>query len=136
MFETMTLLDAVRKDMESGIFDFTEDGKCSGCGSCCSNFLPMSSKEVKAIKNYVRGKGIKEQRRLFPFASQTIDATCPFRSESERKCLVYEVRPAICRDFQCDKPRKKIQAQKDMYHGKFQIVDMREEFFPKQHGGR
>ena len=124
-------LQEMMEDMERGVYDFTQDGECSNCGECCSRFLPVSSKEVKAIKRYVHKHHIKEQKHLFPIAQPTDDWTCPFRSESERKCLIYEVRPAICQDFRCDKPAKHIKANKDMYHGRYQVVDMREEFFYK-----
>lgn len=120
--------------MESGAYDFTVDGKCSNCGSCCSNFIPVSSKEIKLIRRYVEKHKIKEQKRLIPTADPYIDCTCPFRSEEERKCLVYEVRPAICRDFQCDKPAKHIKANKNLYHGKYMVCDMRREFFGGKHG--
>lgn len=117
------------KDMESGVWDFTVDGKCSNCGACCSNFLPVSAKEIKVIKRYIQKKGIKEQKRLYPTMEPHEDFTCPFRSDAEKKCLIYEVRPAICRDFQCDKPRKKIHADRDMYQDRYAVCDMRMEFF-------
>ena len=31
--------------------NFTVNDKCSNCGQCCSNLLPMSEKEVKNIKS-------------------------------------------------------------------------------------
>lgn len=129
MVKTGTIIDVIQQEMENGVYDFTKDGKCSGCGSCCSRFLPVSGKEVKTIRRYVQKKKIQEQRHIYPTASPQDDWTCPFRSERERKCLIYEVRPAICRDFQCDKPRKKIKADKALYHGRFSVVDMRKEFF-------
>lgn len=117
------------EEMESGVYDFTVDGKCSNCGSCCSNFLPVSSKEIKEIRRYIQKKGITEQKRFYPTADPVIDGTCPFRSEETKTCLIYPVRPAICRDFQCDKPAKKIQRNKDLYHGKYMVCNMRMEFF-------
>ena len=27
--------------------NFTKNGKCSKCGSCCSNFLPLTQSEIK-----------------------------------------------------------------------------------------
>lgn len=123
-------LAELKRDMESGIYDFTKDGECSSCGKCCSNILPMSSKEIKEIHRYMRKHKITEQRVIFPLkVPAAFDLTCPFRSEKERKCLIYECRPNICRDFRCDKPRKQIQANKEMYHGRYEVVDMREEFF-------
>lgn len=119
----------VIKDMESGVFDFTKDGKCSGCGACCSNFLPISENEVKRIAAYVRKYNVKEQKHFVPTATPPIDFTCPFRNNVERKCEIYPVRPAICRDFQCDKPRKKIEADRNLYESELGIVFMRETFF-------
>lgn len=115
-------------DMKSGVLDFTVDGKCSGCGQCCSNYLPVGQGEVDKIRKYIKKHGIKEIKRASPSMGM-VDMVCPFRSDIERKCLIYPVRPAICRDFQCDKPRKNIEADKAMYHEKFQIVNMRAEFF-------
>ena len=53
-------LEEVMKDMKCGVFEFTKDGKCSGCGQCCSNYLPISSKEIKEIKRYVKKHHITE----------------------------------------------------------------------------
>lgn len=122
-------IDQLIKDMESGIYDFTKNGECSGCGSCCSNILPISSKEIKEIHRYVKKHKIKEQKVLYPVSGESFDLTCPFRSESERKCLIYDVRPQICRNFRCDYPRKKIRLNKNLFHGKYDVVDMRKEFF-------
>lgn len=115
-------------DMKSGVMDFTVDGKCSNCGQCCSNYLPIGEHEVDNIRKYIKKHGIKEIKRFSPHRDM-VDMVCPFRSDVERKCLIYPVRPAICRDFQCDKPRKNIEADKAMYHGKFRVVNMRAEFF-------
>lgn len=131
----LKILKDIMDEMEQGVYDFTQNGECSNCGQCCSRFLPVSAKEVKAIKRYIQKHRIKEQRHLLPTASYTDDWTCPFRSEAERKCLIYEVRPAICRDFRCDKPAKQIKANKDMYHGRYQVVDMRMEFFIEENDG-
>ncbi len=62
----------------------------------------------------------------------TMDWTCPFRNEAERKCDIYPVLPAICRDFKCDKPAKCTMANRDMYEGKYDIADMRGTFFEKE----
>jgi len=42
------------EDMERGVYDFTKDGKCSGCGQCCSSILPLSSSEIKEIRRYIK----------------------------------------------------------------------------------
>lgn len=119
------------RDMENGIYDFTDNGKCVGCGACCSNYLPLSSKEVKEIHRYIKKHHITEKKHNAPTTSPIFDMTCPFLDESKscEKCSIYPVRPQICRDFKCDKPRKKIYADKRISHIRLAVVDMREEFF-------
>ena len=123
-------LDEVLADMKAGVYDFTKDGKCSNCGQCCADLLPISDEEVRKIRAYIKRNNIKEQRHFLPTVLvPAFDLTCPFRSNAERKCVIYEVRPAICRDFQCDKPRKQIEADKAIYHGLYFPRSMRATFF-------
>ena len=117
---------------KNNVTDFTKNGECSNCGHCCGNFLPISGKEIKNIKRYVAKRRIKEQRRIYPMATPVLDMLCPFRDEVNRRCTIYAVRPAICQDFRCDKALKNIKADKSLYHGKYRVVDMREEFFGKR----
>lgn len=124
-------MQEIINNMKSGIYDFTVDGKCSSCGACCSNVLPLSGKEIKEIKRYVKKHRIKEQKHIAPVKNNTLDLTCPFRDDINRKCLIYDIRPGICRDFQCDKTPKGIQTSKELYHKRYKIVDLREEFFSK-----
>ena len=123
-------LNEVMEDMQSGVFDFTKNGECSNCGNCCSDFLPISPEEIRRIAAYIKKNGITEQKHFLPLANYPqMDLTCPFRNNTERKCMIYEVRPAICRDFRCDKPRKKIEADKALYHGLYVPHSMRLTFF-------
>lgn len=117
------------QNMESGLYDFTVDGKCSNCGECCSNYLPVSDKEINAIRRYIKQHGIKEIKHFLPTAKPATDLQCPFRSDLEKKCTIYPVRPAICRDFQCDKPRKHITADREMYNGKYGVISMKAVFY-------
>ena len=133
----MSLLGTVEQmlaTMESGVWDYTENDECSGCGNCCGNILPISSKEIKRIKRYIEKHGIKEQIRRFPTANPTIDMQCPFRDEIGRRCTIYPVRPAICQDFRCDKSEKEIRLNKALYHGKYSVTDMRAVFFGRENG--
>lgn len=114
------------KQTEITIKDFTKDGKCSNCGECCSNILPMSRKDIKRIKAYVKQHNIKEQRHN---ALVGIDMTCPFRDEANRKCLIYEIRPAICRCFMCNHTTEDIQKSKIDLHEMYEPVFMRATFF-------
>ena len=47
----ISTLEQVRKDMEHGVYNHTNNGECTGCGDCCSNLLPMTEKEIEAIKD-------------------------------------------------------------------------------------
>ena len=125
-------LETMIEDMEHGVYDFTVDGECSGCGNCCSNILPVSSREIRVIEKYIRKKHIKAQVRWAPTAVPTVDMICPFRDEKNSRCTIYEVRPAICREFRCDKPRKHIEFNREKYDERFGVIDVRATFFPKE----
>lgn len=122
-------LNEVEQAMKSGVWDFTVDGKCSNCGQCCSNLLPMTIAEINRIRKYIRLHGIKEQKHLYPTVKPLLDAVCPFRNNDKKRCEIYEVRPAICREFQCDKPKKGIAADMSKFQGKIQLVLVRDTFF-------
>ena len=132
LLKDMTPLFELRKEMKAGVTDMTVNDECSNCGACCARFLPVSAKDIKAIHRYLKKHPINEQVHNYPTSKPMIDFRCPFRSDDENKCLIYEVRPAICRDFRCDKPRKGITASRDMYHDKYGVCDMRGEFFGRE----
>lgn len=106
--------------------DYTVNGKCSGCGECCSNLLPLSEYEIKRIKDYIKKHNIKEQRHN---ALVGVDMTCPFRDEANKKCLIYEIRPAICKQFMCNHTIEDIEKAKFDFHKDRRPVCMRNEFF-------
>ena len=47
------------QDMKDGTYNMTNNGKCTGCGKCCSNYLPMTASEISTIKNYIKSIGSK-----------------------------------------------------------------------------
>ena len=97
------MITSVREYLEfdKTVCDFTINGKCSKCGQCCSAILPVTPQEVERIRKYIEKNNIKPVSTLKILATKTIDLTCPFYEKS--KCLVYEVRPRICKDFMCNK---------------------------------
>ena len=129
VLEDLSQIFQLDKEMESQWRDCTINNECSNCGSCCGDFLPVLAKELRTIHRFLMKHPIKEQIHRYPTATPMVDITCPFRSDTEKKCLIYEVRPAICRDFRCDKPKKKIKADRDLYHDKYGVCDMRKEFY-------
>ena len=130
MPDVISLLEAVKRDMDDNIYNFTKDGKCSGCGGCCSNLLPMSQKEVDAIHRYIRRHHIKECKHLLPVATPALDMTCPFRDNDEKICTIYEVRPEICKQFICDNEQRAKHNRKLLGQTR-NVVDVRSEFYPQ-----
>ena len=73
-------------------------GQCSKCGECCTNLLPITQKEVEGIQNYVIANKIRPQKQMLVMQNRL---TCPYYNG--KKCLIYEVRPLICKEFYCYK---------------------------------
>lgn len=124
-----TLSEAFR-NMENGLYDYTKDGKCTGCGACCSTLLPVSGKEIKEIKRHIKKNHVQEQKHNYPAKNLGFDLTCPFLNDSKKnnKCEIYPVRPEICRSFMCNDPHG-ARKNKKLLHKKYSPVDMRQVFF-------
>lgn len=122
-------LEDMLKEFSDGTCDLTDNGKCKGCGSCCTNFLPMTEKEVSIIHRYIKERNVKEQKHFIPSSAPTVDMTCPFLDDSKScdKCLIYEVRPRVCRDFIC-RPSDRPTVDRN-FTKKCMVVDVRGEFY-------
>lgn len=108
--------------------DHTKNGKCSQCGQCCGNFLPISNSEIAQIKKYLSNHPeIHEQKNMVSLKDSIL--TCPFRDDAHAKCLIYEVRPQICRSFMCNQSQQEIESHKADFYEFLNPVAMRETFF-------
>ena len=100
-------------------------GKCSNCGECCADLLPLTDAEVEKLKRYARAHNLKEHRQA-PFFDQTaIDLTCPFRNEQTKRCDVYPVRPLICREFICTKSLQQAHHDRNLVHLSRRVCSLR-----------
>ena len=100
MQETSTLEEMFNRDLT--VTDLTVDGKCSNCGACCNDIIPLTNADINRIKNYVKKNNIKPINHSNNFLVRpSYDAVCPFRDEENSICTIYSVRPAICRFFTC-----------------------------------
>lgn len=74
--------------------EFWDSKDCKNCGQCCG-IIPAYPSEIVAITRYIKKNKIK------PFKDR--GEMCPFlggdRRDPFRMCLIYPVRPAICRVF-------------------------------------
>lgn len=123
----ISTLEKTIHEMMSGVYDYTREGECSGCGQCCTALLPLFRTEFKEIERLVRKRKIKPCRHDvgIPYSGQIdFDLTCPFRDNVNRKCIIYDHRPLVCRNFRCDKPKKRIEADKRFYEMKMNVVNM------------
>ena len=96
-----TSLGEIAKYVVEGNIKITDNsicGKCSKCGECCTNFLPVSQREIDEIQEYVIKNNIKPQKQMLVMQNRL---TCPYHNG--KKCLIYEVRPLICKEFYCYK---------------------------------
>ena len=121
-------LERMIDDMNAGVFDFTDNGKCTNCGQCCTALLPVTKAEVEVMHRYVRKHNVKPHQTSPLISAPVIDFTCPFRNEMLKKCDIYPARPKICRDFKCDKPKKGEQKDDAPYDSAVQVINMRDEF--------
>lgn len=105
------------------------DGKCSGCGECCTDLLPLSEQEVKRIKEYAKKRGLKEHRQEPFFDLAATDFSCPFRDPIAKKCDIYPVRPNICRSFICTKNLEDAKRERDFIHQTRRVRSLKYEVF-------
>lgn len=95
-------------DKPKKVTDMTVNGKCSGCGECCAALLPITDAEEEQIIRYMRKHNIKPHAKAAIFSVPSFDITCPFLDITKKKdrCMIYNVRPTICRSFICNKPER------------------------------
>ena len=111
----------ILKNIAEGNIEITDNsicGNCSKCGECCTNFLPVSQKEVEKIQKYVIENKIRPQKQMLVMQNRL---SCPYYDG--KKCLVYEVRPLICKEFYCYK-KPSIETAKKIIQEKRITVDM------------
>lgn len=90
--------------------DSTVDGKCSNCGECCTEFVPLTKSEYKNIKEYLkRHPEITNEQHITP---EGLHVLCPFRDRENKRCKIYEVRPFVCRRFICNLPMNQLEKNK------------------------
>ena len=98
--------------------------QCMSCGKCCANILLVSSSEIKKIKKYIQTNNIKSINRqsiMLPYQD-----ICPFLTQ-DKKCIIYEVRPAICKRYQCyEDPGY------DLDYRNLKAINMLQTFYPNE----
>lgn len=129
------ICEQIINDMNNGVYDFTDNGKCIQCGQCCSNLLPMSKQEIDTIRRYIKKHRVKEHKHFFSLINPQIDMTCPFLDDGKKteKCTIYQVRPQICKSFSCN-PAERSKGDKELFNcaGHRTVVNVRETFYGRK----
>lgn len=86
--------------------NFTCNGKCSRCGECCTPLIPITLKEYKTIKKYIKKHDIKPSNTL---RGDNFYVKCCFYDFEEKKCKINEVKPEVCKNFMCNSSKEKIE---------------------------
>lgn len=116
-----TTLEEILKTVLNGTGKITDNsicGNCSKCGECCTNLLPISQKELDTIQEYVIKNKIRPQTQILVMQNRL---TCPYYNG--KKCLIYEVRPLICKEFYCYK-EPSMEMAKKFEKDNYIVVDM------------
>lgn len=85
---------------------------CSNCNECCSLHTPMTKEEYITLQEYFQtadGKKILQQARNKVkryIRKNTLYEMCPFTDDETKKCRIYDLRPTICKNFHCSKPKE------------------------------
>ena len=121
----------MKDTLDPQVSDFTNNGKCSNCGNCCTRILPMSIIDILSIESYVEKNKLKENHHpnYYLLNNKQADLTCPFRNWDKGICEIYHLRPEICRRFICNQDPGVIKKNRDSLNGRLPIIDTRERFF-------
>lgn len=104
--------------------------ECKKCGKCCSNFLPLTKKDVERIKKVAKTENVN-------LLDKEWYQTCPFLN-NKKLCDIYEDRPTICREFTCYAFENGIYSKELLRKAQseeFNLVDLRETFFSENYKG-
>ena len=95
--------------------NFCKNNECSRCGECCTPFIPMTKSEVKTVREYVKkNPQIKERALNQPFfEGNDVYVKCCFYDKDKKECMIYPVRPFICRAYKCNQDDLKIENNKN-----------------------
>lgn len=109
------------------VTDFTVDGACAKCGACCSTFLPLTAKEIKRLRSWVKKHSYKPTSVL-----DALDITCPFLDKDTARCACYEIRPEVCRVFLCKTMHEGVRPQLSRPQKRYEVVNLRQVIFGEE----
>lgn len=89
--------------------------KCSGCGSCCGEYLPLRKKDEFRINDFLIANPDFKPSFSIHNDTKNLYVICPFLDEKTNKCRIYDIRPYVCRDFKCDRNKELLKKKRYEY---------------------
>lgn len=92
------------------------EGRCSQCGECCADFLPLTFKEVQILKKYIEENNVEltDWDFINPVTQKhETHLLCPLLDKDTKLCKAYTARPNICKTFKCCKNPKIVIKERD-----------------------
>lgn len=121
-------LETINDELQ--VVDCSKEGRCSDCGQCCGNLLPVNFQEIERIRKYIKKHRIQACQHFAPLSGYRGSMLCPFRDNLAKRCTIYPVRPGICKTFFCGKPKAEIVADRAAAYQRCSLeIDMRATFF-------
>ncbi|MGL4774522.1 MAG: YkgJ family cysteine cluster protein [Clostridium sp.] len=106
----------IERALEDKVTDL-DNPRCNNCNECCSYATILTEEEFKALKKFISttaGKKIyqeaKRKHKAKAIKYRSINFMCPFSSKT-RKCMIYNLRPKVCRDFHCKESLNKLKKE-------------------------
>ncbi|MGL5176122.1 MAG: YkgJ family cysteine cluster protein [Cetobacterium sp.] len=97
-----------------GSVNLSPDGNCNSCNECCSILSPVSPKELQVLKRLFTRKIEKNYyKHLIHYKGEGIPSICPFSCYETKKCLIYSLRPTVCKKYHCNPDYAKIPTAED-----------------------
>lgn len=87
--------------------------QCSRCGECCAMCIPITRKEEKHIREYIKNNNITPENL---FTEESMYSSCCFYDRKNKCCKIYPVRPNICRSFKCNRNEEELEKEKIKNH--------------------
>lgn len=112
------LLEMLVNPQKTKITNLSICGECSKCGECCGNFLPICQEDLDRLQEYVIENNIKPEMQMLVMQQKL---SCPYFNG--KKCLIYEARPMICREFYCYK-NPSLKMIKEIQEKEFAVINM------------
>ena len=97
------------------VTDHTCNGKCSRCGSCCTEHLPVTRREVEDIRRWLADHPDYQPHYMSWQTGSNLYSICPFHNPNTGLCDIYEVRPYVCRDFICCRKKPNLEKKRLLY---------------------